>query len=396
MNKTFLTIDNEADLIKFCGQLSDSKWLAVDTEFERVQTYYPELCLIQIANSEVAAIIDPIAIANLEPFFELLYKKSITKVFHSAHQDLEIFFHLKGEVPAPIFDTQIAAPLLGYAEQIGYAKLVQQTSGVELGKAYTRSDWKARPLKKGQLEYAINDVIYLGRIYVDFVAKLETLNRTSWLEKDFSALEEIERYEPDPAQIWKKIRESKKLKGEKLAVLQKLAAWRELTARKENKPRNWLLKDEAIVDMAQHLPDEKNALSGIRNLHDRFIAKHGEELLAIIDDARDVSPIPLTSINKRDKLSADQEAIVDALSAIVRLQAQLHDLNPAVLAPRKELESFVLNPDDSILLDGWRGPMIGAALNDFMHGEQCLHLQNGKLSIVKELKPISHGTDSAN
>ncbi len=384
MNKTFLTIDNEADLIKLCKQLSASDWLAVDTEFERVQTYYPELCLIQVANAEVAAIIDPIAIANLDSFFELLYDASITKVFHSAHQDLEIFFHLKGAVPAPIFDTQIAAPLLGYAEQIGYAKLVQQTTGVELGKAYTRSDWKARPLKKGQLEYAINDAIYLATIYVDFMKKLEELDRTSWLDKEFSSLGNIEKYEPDPDKLWKKIRESKKLKGEKLAALQKLAAWRELTARKENKPRNWLLKDEAIVDMAQHLPEDKQALSAIRTLHERFVAKHGEALLAIIADARDSTPTLQVSDNKREKLSAEQEAIVDALSAIARLQAQIHDLNPAVLAPRKELEAFVLNQTDSILLEGWRAPMIGNALSEFMQGKQNLRLQNNKLSIISE------------
>ena len=173
MNKKYLTIENEEDLGKFCEQLKGSPWLAVDTEFERTQTYFPELCLLQVANADIAAIIDPIAIADLDPFFEVLYDKSITKVFHSGHQDLEIFFNLKGSVPTPIFDTQIAAPLLGYAEQIGYAKLVHQLSGVELGKAFTRSDWKQRPLKQGQLEYAINDVTYLGVAYVQVFRQIE-------------------------------------------------------------------------------------------------------------------------------------------------------------------------------------------------------------------------------
>jgi len=386
MNKTFLTIENEEDLGKLCKQLKGSDWLAVDTEFERVKTYYPELCLIQVANADIAAIIDPIAITklegNLDSFFEILYDESIIKVFHSAHQDLEIFLHLKGSVPTPVFDTQIAAPLLGYAEQIGYAKLAQQVTGIELGKAFTRSDWKFRPLKKGQLEYAINDVIYLGLIYVEFIEKLEKLNRSSWLEKDFSALTDADRYQPDPEHVWKKIRESKKLKGEKLAVLQKLAAWREVTARQENRPRNWLVKDDAIVDMAQLLPEDMDELVRIRNLQERFLKKHGEILLEIIQNARNNSPEPLAVVIRRDKLTGQQEAMVDALSVIVRLQAEIHELNPNTLASRKELQAFVQNQDESVLLSGWRKPLIGDALSEFMCGDQNIRLLDNKLSIV--------------
>ena len=382
MNKTFLTIENEEDLAKLCEQLKGSNWLAVDTEFERIKTYYPELCLIQVANADVAAIIDTIAITNLDAFFEILYDESITKVFHSAHQDLEIFLNLKGSVPTPVFDTQIAAPLLGYAEQIGYAKLVKQTSGVELSKAFTRSDWKFRPLNKGQLEYAINDVIYLGLIYVEFVEKLEKLNRSSWLVKDFSALADPDRYQPDPEHVWKKIREAKKLKGEKLAVLQKLAAWREVTARQENRPRNWLIKDDAIVDMAQLLPEDMSELSRIKNLQDRFLNKHGEILLGIIRIARNNSPEPLVEVARRVKLTGQEEAMVDALSIIVRLQAEIHEMNPNTLASRKELQAFVQNQNESVLLSDWRKSLIGDSLIDFMRGDQNIRLIDNKLSIV--------------
>jgi ribonuclease D len=382
MNKKFLTIENEEDLGKLCAQLKGSDWLAVDTEFERVKTYYPELCLVQVANADIAAIIDPIAIGNLESFFEILYDESITKVFHSAHQDLEIFLCLKGSVPTPVFDTQIAAPLLGYAEQIGYAKLVQQVTGVELGKAFTRSDWKFRPLKKGQLEYAINDVIYLGLIYVEFVKKLEKLDRSSWLEKDFIALGDADRYQPDPEHVWKKIREAKKLKGEKLAVLQKLAAWRELTARQENRPRNWLIKNDAIVDMAQLLPEDIQELGRIKNLQERFIKKHGEVLLEIIHKGRNNSPQALDEVIRREKLTGQQEALVDALSIIVRLQAEIHEMNPNTLASRKELQAFVQNQHESVLLSDWRKPLIGDALGEFMGGDQNIRLLDNKLSIV--------------
>ena len=382
MNRKFLTIENEEDLGKFCEQLKGSPWLAVDTEFERTQTYFPELCLLQVANANIAAVIDPIAIADLDPFFELLYDESITKVFHSGHQDLEIFFNLKGSVPTPIFDTQIAAPLLGHAEQIGYAKLVHKLSGVELGKAYTRSDWKQRPLKQGQLEYAINDVIYLGMAYVQFVEKLEKLNRLAWLEKDFYELANPERYQPDPEHIWKKIREAKKLKGKKLAVLQKLAAWREITAREKNRPRNWLMRDDAIVDIAQLLPEDLNALKKIKGLQDRFVKNHGVELLEIIHKARELSPEPIVDIKQSKKLTGQQEAMVDALSVIVRLQAQIHEMNPTALASKKDLQAFVQNQDESILQSGWRKPLIGDALAEFMSGNQSISLINNKLSIV--------------
>ena len=382
MNKKYLTIENEEDLGKFCEQLKGSPWLAVDTEFERTQTYFPELCLLQVANADIAAIIDPIAIADLDPFFEVLYDKSITKVFHSGHQDLEIFFNLKGSVPTPIFDTQIAAPLLGYAEQIGYAKLVHQLSGVELGKAFTRSDWKQRPLKQGQLEYAINDVTYLGAAYVQFVEKLEKLNRLAWLEKDFSEMTNPDRYQPDPEHIWKKIREAKKLKGKKLAVLQKLAAWREITARKKNRPRNWLMRDDAIVDMAQLLPEDLNALKKIKGLQDKFVKNHGVELLKIIHSAMELTPEPIANIRQSVKLTGQQEAMVDALSVIVRLQAQIHEMNPTALASKKELQAFVQNQDESILQSGWRKQLIGDALAEFMSGNQSISLIDNKLSIV--------------
>ena len=382
MKRKILTIENEEDLGKLCEQLKGSAWLAIDTEFERTSTYYPELCLIQVANKDIAAIIDPLAVANLDPFFEILYDKSIIKVFHSVHQDLEIFFNLKGAVPIPIFDTQIAAPLLGYAEQIGYAKLVQQVSGIELGKAFTRSDWKQRPLKQGQLEYAINDVIYLGEIYTQFIEKLEKLNRLSWLEKDFSELANPERYQPNPEHVWKKIRAAKKLKGGKLTVLQKLAAWREITARAENRPRNWLMRDDAIVDMAQLLPEDRNALTKIKGLQERFLRKHSDELLEVIHNASIVPPEPLAKTTQQDKPTADQAAIVDALTVIVRLQAQIHELNPAALASKKELQAFVQNQEESVLLSGWRKPLVGDALSEFMHGNQAICLIDNKLLIV--------------
>jgi len=382
MKIKFLMIENEEDLGKLCEQLKGSAWLAIDTEFERTSTYYPELCLVQVANEDIAAIIDPLAVINLDQFFEILYDKSIIKVFHSVHQDLEIFFNLKGAVPTPIFDTQIAAPLLGYAEQIGYAKLVQQVSGIELGKAFTRSDWKQRPLKQEQLEYAINDVIYLGEIYAQFVEKLEKLNRLAWLEKDFSELANPERYQPNPEHVWKKIRAAKKLKGEKLAVLQKLAAWREVMAREKNRPRSWLIRDEAIVDMAQLLPEDINALSRIKGLQERFLKNHGEVLLGVIQNAKNMPPQPLAKTTQQDKLTEHQAAVVDALSAIVRLQAQIHELNPAALASKKELQAFVQNQDESVLLSGWRKPLVGDALSEFMRGNQTIQLLDNKLSIV--------------
>ncbi len=279
-----LFIDSEHALQQVCGQLHGSSWLAVDTEFERVNTYYPEWCLLQLGDGALTAVIDPLAISDLNPLYELLYDPAIIKVFHAARQDLELFYHIRGRLPGPLFDTQIAAALLGYDRQIGYAALVQEILGIELDKSQARTDWKRRPLHRNQLRYAADDVIYLGRLYEILQARLAESAQLAAFEEEVKALDDPLLYEPDPQMMWKKIRESKRLQGEPLAILQRLAAWREQTARAENRPRKWILPDHSLLEMARLQPDNKDALSQIAGMNRQVLQRHGTGLLQLIGD----------------------------------------------------------------------------------------------------------------
>ena len=282
MNKELVFIDSEFALTQLCGQLKGCSWLAVDTEFERSNTYYPELCLLQVADNGITAVIDPLTIANLEPLYNVLYDPAITKVFHAARQDLEIFFHIKGEVPVPFFDTQIAASLLDYDKNLGYANLIREVLDIELAKTQTRTNWKRRPLSSSQLEYAADDVFYLGQVYELFLDKLIKSGQLSLLDEEFQALARPELYQPDPENMWLKIKGAKKLKGDILAVLKQLAAWREITARAENQPRKWILDDNTLVEIARLLPANQNDLSRIKGVNIRVLKRHGATLLEII------------------------------------------------------------------------------------------------------------------
>lgn len=285
MNKNLVFIDNDSALLQACRRLKDCAWLAVDTEFERVSTYYPELCLLQFACKELTVVIDPLAVTDLEPVYEVLYDPAVIKVFHAARQDLEIFFHTRGDLPVPVFDTQIAAPLLGYDNQIGYANLIRELLGVELTKTQTRTDWKRRPLSSSQLEYAADDVIYLGQAYEKMSARLNASGQLSLLVEEFRALLRPELYQPDPENMWQRIKKAEKLNGNVLVVLQQLAAWREVTARAENRPRSWILRDYTLVEMAQLSPANQGDLARINGMNRRALKRHGATLIKIIEQA---------------------------------------------------------------------------------------------------------------
>lgn len=282
MNKEFIFIDTTTALSTLCNQMASSSWLAVDTEFERERTYYPELCLLQIANEEITAIIDPLAIVDMQPVYDLLNNPVVTKVFHSARQDLEIFYHLQGRIPVPLYDTQLAAVAVGYDNSIGYGNLVEKMLGVVLDKAHTRTDWKRRPLKPSHLRYAADDVIYLGLIYEELLIKVSTQDKIATLEKELNKLLDPQLYVPAPETMWQKIRESRKFNGAGLALLQELAAWREITARTENLPRKWVMSDQAIIDIARLTPASDHELAQIKDLPPGLLQRHGSTLLGLV------------------------------------------------------------------------------------------------------------------
>jgi ribonuclease D len=376
VNADIQYIDSTEELESLCRELQKKQWLAIDTEFFREKTYKPQLCLIQVASDEHLAVIDPLALDNIDAFLDLIFDRSIIKVFHAATQDLEIFYWMRNEVPGPLFDTQIAAPLLGYNEQIGYGNLVKAALDVDLAKSHSRADWSRRPLPEVQLRYAADDVIYLTSLYLQMRDQLEARNRLQWLDNDFAALENCALYEKPASDMWMRVRGIQKFKNKALSGIQKLAEWRELTARKSDLPRNWLMKDDVIIDLARQAPDSMTELTHIRGLGDGLIKRHGEQLLQLLKSAQTETPTPLPPFAKKQKLNPQQEAIIDLLTSLVKIRSDELDINSAMLAPRKELEKLLLSPELSLLNKGWRGALIGEQLTDLLNGKIRMHIEN--------------------
>lgn len=374
-------IDTQEALREFCGDIASSSWIALDTEFMREKTFYPELCLLQIGTPELTACIDPLCLENLDDLLDVLYDSDITKVVHAGGQDMEIFYHLRGELPQPVFDTQLAAPLLGYPEQAGYARLVDDILGVKLKKIHTRADWSHRPLTSAQIEYAADDVVYLVKIYQILHDQLQQRQRLSWLDADFSKLTDPTRYENPPEQAWKRVKSVNRLRGNQLATLQALAEWREQRAQQENIPRGWLIKDDVLIDLAKQRPESLEALSRVRGLGDRTLKRRGQDILRIITASSERQVQPLPAYIKSKKLDHDQEAIVDLMSALVNIRAIENELNPALLVSRKLLQKIASGDGIEETLSGWRYKILGMDLQSLLDGNAFLSLDQGKLRL---------------
>jgi ribonuclease D len=379
----YLLIETAQSLNSFCAQCRDVAWLAVDTEFLRESTYYPKLCLLQIATPQLVACIDTLAINDIDPLLNLLYDSRITKVLHAARQDLEIFYHLRGTLPQPVFDTQLAAPLLGFPEQLGYTGLVEAFLDVHLAKTHTRTDWSHRPLGEAQLHYAADDVRYLARLYPLLRNKLEQLGRLEWLGDDFAALSEPSQYERPPEQAWLRVKSFQQVRGGRLATLQALAAWRERTARSEDRPRNWLLRDENLLDLAKIQPADPAALAHIRGLNSQVLRKYGEILLQVIADSKGREPSPLPVEHPRSRPSTEQGDIVELLLTTARVLGDQHAINPALITNRKELERLVQGDHTVNVMRGWRRALAGNALLAVQRGELGLRVVDNRVRLVE-------------
>lgn len=379
MEQPFEYIDDQADLPRVSALLDGAADICVDTEFMREKTYYPKLCLLQLATADAVFCIDPLKINDLSPVLEILYRPDVVKVLHAAKQDLEIFFHLRGAIPAPIYDTQIAAALLGQNDQVGYANLVQQELGVTLDKAHTRTDWSQRPLEQGQLRYAADDVIYLRQIYVRQQDALQRTGRAGWLSEDFQALADPREYAPNPDLAWQRVKDARRLKSAQLGVLQKLAAWRELRAMELDRPRRWVIRDEVLIELARRSPATLSAMERIRGLEKAQIERIGEQLLQQIAAGREVPADQLPTLEPRIALSPEQEALVDAMMAVLRLRAASESLSPTMLASRSMLAQLVLGDRDVAVLHGWRGALVGKQLHALLDGSLWLGTENGIL-----------------
>ena len=377
-------IDKPEQLPQLYNKISQAPWIALDTEFLREKTYYPVFCLLQIATPEWVVCVDPTTNLDLTELFEIINHPDKIKVLHACRQDLEIFYQLTGKVISPIFDTQIAAPLLGFQENPGYAMLVSSFLNVNLPKAHTRTDWSIRPLSQDQIQYAADDVIYLCQVYQLMLQKLDLLNRFDWLTKDFEALNNSELYQISPSNAWLKIKAKNKLSGKQLSIIQSLSQWREKTAQSENRPKNWLIRDDLLVELAKLQPKTVIELSRVRGINERSVKRYGQVICQLISEAIDKPPTPLNSKNKSPKKTQQDEAVVDVLTALVRIRADENSINPSILANRKDLEKLLCDDVDNPILSGWRYSMVGKELQALLQGQIFLSLKENNVIITTQ------------
>lgn len=371
-----MLITDSAALKRFCEQLDNVPYLAVDTEFLREKTYYAQLCLIQVAHGEHAAAIDPLAPGlDLGPLKALLSRPEIVKVLHAATQDLEIFLQLMGEVPGPVFDTQIAASVCGFGHQPGYAALVESILGVAIDKSSQAVDWSVRPLSKRQVDYAIGDVTHLCHVYERLLVELDAQGRGAWVEEDMRALVDPTRYVVDPEQAYKRIR-LRNPSREQLAILRALAAWRERTAMERDLPRGWVVRDEALAEIAQHLPADTAALARVRGLKDNVArGRDGRTILDVVSAAQALPEHEWPELKgRRPATGPGHESLVALLQALLRLRADAHGVSGAMIATRDDLERLAREDEPDIeALRGWRRDL---------YGEGALALKEGRLGLT--------------
>lgn len=362
-------------LAEFCLKVQDATFLAVDTEFMREKTYYASLCLVQVASTEHAAAIDTLVPdLDLRPLKALLLDTRITKVFHAATQDLEIFLQKLGEVPTPVFDTQIAATVCGLGEQPGYAKLVKAMLDIDIDKSSQATDWSYRPLSDKQLTYAIGDVTHLCVVYEMMIDKLASSGRSSWVEQEMTALQNPEKYVTEPEDAYKRIK-IRRPKRKTLAVLQELAAWREREAQERNIPRPWLVRDDALVEIAQHLPSNKEELGKVRTVKHEFVrSRDADTVLDIIEDALDIHPVEYPELPDRKESYDADEVMVALLQALLRMRCEQHGVAMQLVASKRDLEALAAAPDPDVRArKGWRNTVFGA---------DAMLLRQGRLALT--------------
>jgi len=337
----------------------EAPWLAVDTEFVREDTYFAQLCLVQVSDGASQVCVDALAL-DLAPLFALLQQPQPLKVLHSAGQDLELFVQCGGDCPRPLFDTQVAAALLGHGEQLGYAALVGRRLGIAVDKSLSRTDWTKRPLSDAALTYAADDVRHLAAIYPALRAELEQRGRWSWLEAECARMTQAGRYRPDPASAWRGVKGIGRLPVAAQHLAARVAAWRENEALKRNRPRRWILDDTALCQMALRLPADAAALSEIEGVSAKLVQRAGDVLLALLREP--VAEAPALVPEARDTPGQKQQ--IQGLLELLRSRAEQEQVSPTLVATRADIERLVREgPAAAIpLLGGWRRELLGNEL----------------------------------
>ena len=353
-------VQDLTSLTRLCASLRDHAWIALDTEFMRTRTYYARLCLVQVATPEIIACVDTVALPSIEPLLEIIYSPDVLKVIHSARQDLEVFADIRGTPPAPVFDTQIAASLCGYDDQIGYGALVESITGHKLPKLHTRADWETRPLPPDQLHYAEDDVRYLRDVYQLLAQKLEGLGRTDWLREECATLTDPGLYRNDAREAFRRLKQGQSLPPATQMILRELAAWRELAAQKHNLPRGWVASDAALVETALATPTTVEALGQIAGMGGSPVRKGGEEIVHAIQRGLTMKPERLWEEPRR--LDRGQQALYEHLQTRVHAIAEQMKISATLLAPRRELLKLIAGDSSGSLVRGWRRALIGEEL----------------------------------
>lgn len=365
----FRVLTTTQELQAFCKSSQGVDWLALDTEFIRERTYYPNLCLVQIASEQDIVCVDTIAIKDLSSLKELLYQPSITKIFHSASQDLEIFVNLFDAVPTPMFDTQIAASLLGYGDQVSYAHLVNEIYNVELDKSLSRTNWERRPLSDAELRYAVDDVKYLAKVYLHLKIQLADNERSHWAEHECTTLSAVGKYKVDASNIWKSVKGAGKLASHQLIALKQLAQWRELQAIAENKPRRWILSDKVLRNLAIEQPADLDALQQMEDIGSDHIG-YASTLLDEIKQAQNIPQADWPEASLVGPLSNEQRKLVKQGQAFIRERAEELKVSPSLLATRSVVEKIIRGDRELDILTSWKKDLVGDALVELIESSE--------------------------
>lgn len=384
--KVHSLITNSAELASLCARMREARFVAVDTEFMRENTYYPDLCLVQLASPDEAAAIDPKADGiDFAPLLALLVEAPVLKVFHAGGQDLEIIYNLTGHLPAPLFDTQVAAMALGQGEQVSYTNLVGAMIGAKLDKGARFTDWARRPLDRRQLDYAICDVTYLAELFPKMLDKLRASGRGDWLDEEMSRLSDPANYSNDPEQAWTRLRLPNR-KPEVLGRLKALAAWREHEAQDKNVPRGRIVKDETLADLAGSPPKRQEDLGRVRGLSSSWATNNiGERLMKALAEAKPLPPDELPPREPgRPGLNGDATLIADLLKLLLKIRAKEANVAPKLIGRSDELEAIAAGVRDGLpILDGWRYDVFGRDALALVEGRLGFTVRDGRLVMTE-------------
>lgn len=378
-----LYVDTKNKLQHLCENIKDSTLLILDTEFIREKTYRAKLCLLQLATDDIVACVDPVALDDISPLMDIINDKNKLKVLHAARQDYEIFYDLNQQLPQPLFDSQLAASLLGYGEQVGYGALVGKVLGVQLDKAHTRTDWSKRPLSQEQIRYASDDVVYLRQLYPLLKKQLAEQNRENWLDEEFAALCKPELYVTHPEDAWNRVKGINRLRPRQLAAAKNISEWREKMAVKKDLPRRWILADDTLLAAAQLLPKNISQLESIANIKKTIIDISGKVILECVKNALDLNDSDLPSIKKPKRLNADQEIVADLLLTQLKIIANKQNISPSNIANRKAIEKLINGEKNIPLLHGWRYQLAGKKIQELLCGKFGLAIKDNKIFSIE-------------